>query len=96
VGQEGVKFTGGKQLLESGLTYYGGSGANSGAGVVEPEGQRLGEVLGIEAELMRGFAGVEVQRGGRFTVEQNLGAADLELWAAGLARRGRRGGRGAN
>ena len=71
-----MKFTGNEQLFESGLTCYGGSEANFSTGVVEPEGQRLGEVLGIEAELMRGFTGVEVQRGGRSTVEQNLDAAE--------------------
>jgi hypothetical protein len=97
-----VKFTGNEQLFESGLTCYGGSEANFSTGVVEPEGQRLGEVLGIEAELMRGFTGVEVQRGGRSTVEQNLDAAEQgrcggsRALAAGLARRGCRGGRGAN
>ena len=37
--------------------------------------------MGIEAELMRGLAGVELQRGGQSTVEQGLGEAGL-WWGA--------------
>ena len=58
VGQGGVRFTGGEQLLGSGLTCSGGSEANSGDDVAKPEEQGLGEVLGVEAELLRGLPGL--------------------------------------
>ena len=46
----------------------------AGLGVVS---KGLGVLQGVEAELKRGPAGVELQRSGRSTAEQGLGVAEL-------------------
>ena len=49
-------------------------------------------LLGVEAELMRGLAGVDLQRGGRSSAEQGLGEAGL-WWGAAARVTGGCGGK---
>jgi len=72
---------------------------NSDATRVGVEGKGLGVLLGVEAELMRGSAGVEVQRGGVTTAAQRCGAVEQGgvrvsgFGAAGMGKVWRTGGR---
>jgi len=50
-------------------------GCDSGVAEVGAEEGRLGKRLGGTAELLRGFAGAEVERGGAATAAQRLGTA---------------------
>ena len=53
-------------------------GCDSGVAEVGAEEGRLGKRLGVTADLLRGFAGAEVQRGDGFTVAQRTGHGGAE------------------
>jgi len=53
-------------------------GCDSGVAEVGAEEGRLGKHLGVTADLLRGFAGAEVQRGDGFTVAQRTGHGGAE------------------
>jgi hypothetical protein len=69
-GQGALEMAGGEESLRIELTCGGGVGEKSGAGEAALDLQRLGEVPDVEVGLLRGFAGVKVQRGGGYTAAQ--------------------------
>ena len=99
-GQGGRETTGGEELRRRSVFTLDASGRNSGEVRAGVEGGELGELPGVEAELMRGSAGVEVQRGGVTTAAQRCGAVEQGgvrvsgFGAAGKGKVRRTGGRG--
>ena len=67
VGQRGRSSTGGEQLRRRSLLTYGGQGAIPAMARSGVEGGGLGEMPGLEAELLWWVAGAGTQRGGGFT-----------------------------
>jgi hypothetical protein len=75
-GQGGPGIAGGEQLPRRTGSPAAGLGFNSDTGRARVEASELGKVPGTQAELLRGLAGVGVQRCGDCTAAQRLYAAE--------------------
>jgi hypothetical protein len=83
-GQGGPVIAEGEQLLGKPFTYSGRSKGNSGAVMAEAEGSGLGELPGLEAELLCGSGGAGVRQSGVAAAERDALHGDArwraEIW----------------